>query len=67
MDDFKKFMSQYGGMIIGIIVAIVLLLTRFYELIIAIILIAVCGYIGFYVQHNKDSVKEKLKNFIDKL
>ena len=67
MDDFKKFMSQYGGLIIGIIVAIVLLLTRFYELIIAIILIAVCGYAGFYIQHNKENVKEKLKNFIDRL
>ena len=60
-------MSQYGGMIIGIIVAILLLITRFYELIIAIILIAVCGYAGFYFQHNKDAVKEKLKGFIDKL
>ena len=67
MDDFKQFMSQYGGMIIGILVAVLLLLTRFYELIIAIILIAVCGYAGFYFQHNKDSVKEKKKKFIDKL
>ena len=60
-------MSQYGGMIIGILIAVVLLLTRFYMLIIAIILIAVCGYAGHYFQHNKDSVKEKLKTFIDKL
>ena len=67
MNDFKQFMSQYGGMIVGILIAVLLLLTRFYELIIAIILIAVCGYAGFYFQHNKDSVKEKLKNFIDKL
>ena len=67
MDDFKKFMSQYGGMIIGILVAIVLLLTKLYLLIIAIILIVICGYAGFYFQHNKESVKEKLKNFIDKL
>lgn len=67
MDDFKKFMAQYGGMIIGILVAIVLLLTRFYLLIIGIILIVVCGYAGFYIQHNKDNVKEKLKNFIDRL
>ena len=58
MDDFKKFMSQYGGMIIGILVAIVLLLTRFYLLIIGIILIAICGYAGFYIQHNKENVKE---------
>ena len=67
MDDFKKFMSEYGGMIIGIRVAIVLLLTKFYLLIIAIILIVVCGYAGHYFQHNKDNVKDKLKNFIDKL
>ena len=67
MEDFKKFMSQYGGMIIGIIVAIVLLLTRFYLLIIGIILIAVCGYAGHYIQHNKDNVKERFKYFIDRL
>jgi uncharacterized membrane protein len=67
MDDFKSFMAQYGGMIVGILIAIVLLLTKFYMLIIAIILIAVCGYAGFYFQHNKDAVKEKLKGFIDKL
>ena len=67
MDDFKSFMAQYGGMIVGILIAIVLLLTKFYMLIIAIILIAVCGYAGFYFQHNKDAVKEKLKGFIEKL
>ena len=41
MDEFKKFMSQYGGMVIGIIVAIVLLCTQLYRLIIGIILIFV--------------------------
>ena len=67
MNDFSEFMSKYGGMIIGILIAVLLLLTRFYELIIAIILIAVCGYAGYYFQHNKDNVKDKLKKFIDKL
>ena len=67
MDEFKKFMSQYGGMILGIIVAIVLLCTQLYRLIIGIILIFVCGYAGNYIQHNKFEVKEKLKNFIDRL
>lgn len=67
MGDFKKFMSEYGGMVIGIIVAIVLLLTKFYLLIISIILIAVCGYAGHYIQHNKENVKDKLRNFIDRL
>lgn len=67
MSDFKEFMSKYGGMIVGILVAIVLLLTKFYLLIISIILIVVCGYAGYYFQHNKDSVKDKMRNFIDKL
>lgn len=67
MEDFKKFMSQYGGMIIGVIIAIILLCTQLYKLIIGIILVFVCGFVGNYVQHNKFIVKEKLKNFIDKL
>lgn len=67
MDDFKKFMAQYGGVVIGIIVAILLLCTQLYKLIIGIILVFVCGYIGNYVQHNKFAVKEKIKDFIDKL
>ena len=44
MDDFKKFMSQYGGMLIGILIAIILLCTGLYKLIIAIILLAICAY-----------------------
>lgn len=67
MDEFKKFMSQYGGMVIGIIVAIILLCTQLYKLIIGIILLVICAYAGNYIQHNKFEVKEKLKNFIDKL
>ena len=33
MDDFKKFINQYKGAIIGIIIAIVLLATRLYDVI----------------------------------
>jgi len=67
MEEFKKFMSQYGGMVIGIIIAILLLCTQLYKLIIGIILVFVCAYAGNYIQHNKFEVKEKLKNFIDRL
>ncbi len=67
MDDLKRFLSQYGGMIIGIIVAILLLCTQLYKLIIGIVLLFICGYAGHYIQHNKFEVKEKLKNFIDRL
>ncbi len=67
MDDFKKFMSQYGGMVIGGIIALILLCTHLYKLIIGIILVFICAFVGNYVQHNKFEVKERLKNFIDKL
>ena len=38
MDGFKKFMSEFGGAIIGAIVAILILCTGLYKLIVGIIL-----------------------------
>ena len=67
MDDFKKFISQYRGAIIGIIVAIVILATRLYSLIVGILLILAGAFIGNYVQRNKDEVKAKLKKLIDRM
>ena len=67
MDDFKKFINQYKGARIGIIIAIVLLATRLYDVIIGILLILAGAIIGNYVQQNKDDVKAKLKKFIDKM
>lgn len=67
MDDLKKIITQYRGAIIGIIVAIVILATRLYELIVGILLILAGAFIGNYVQQNKDDVKAKLKKFIDKI
>lgn len=67
MDDFKKFISQYRGAIIGVIVAIIILATRLYSLIVGILLILAGAFIGNYVQQNKDEVKGKLKKFIDKM
>ena len=52
MEDFKKFIGQYRGAIIGIIVAIVILAG---------------ALIGNYIQQNKDDVKTKLKKFIDRM
>lgn len=67
MEDFKKFISQYKGTIIGVIVAIVILATRLYSLIVGILLILAGAFIGNYVQQNKDDVKTKLKKFIDRM
>ena len=67
MNDFKKFISQYSGAIIGVIVAIIILATRLYNLIVGILLILAGAFIGNYVQQNKDEVKTKLKKFIDRM
>lgn len=67
MDGFKKFISEYRGAIIGGIIALIILCTRLYELIVGIILVAIGVFIGNYVQRNKYDVKEKLKNFIDRM
>lgn len=67
MDDFKKIISQYRGAIIGVIVSIVILATRLYNLIVGILLILAGAFIGNYIQQNKDDVKTKLKKFIDRM
>lgn len=67
MESFKNFVTKYRGAIIGIIVAILILCTKIYELILAIVLLFIGAIVGNYVQQNKDDVKEKLKNFIDRL
>ena len=53
--------------IIGVIIAVLILCTRLYELIVAIVLIVLGAFVGNYVQKNKDEVKDKLKKFIDRL
>lgn len=67
MKEIKDFFMKYRGAIIGAVVAFLILLTRFYVFIIGIILIAMGIYVGNYIQMNKENVKEKLKNFIDRM
>ena len=65
MDNFKNFVTQHRGAIIGVIIAILILCTRLYKLIIARVLLLIGAAVGNYIQQNKYDVKEKLKNFID--
>ena len=67
MDNFKRFVVEYRGMIIGAIIAILILFTNLYKLIIGLVLIFIGMFAGNYVQHNKFYFKEKIKNFIDRL
>ena len=67
MNEIKDFLMKYRGAIIGALIAILILCTGFYRLIVGIILVAIGIYVGKYIQINKSDVKEKIKNFIDKL
>lgn len=67
MNEIKKFLGTYGGAIIGALVAILILCTHLYDLIIWIVFICLGVFVGNYVQHNKNEVKDKIKNFIDRL
>lgn len=58
---------KYRGAIIGALIAILILCTGFYKLIIGIILVCIGIFLGNYIQINKEYVKEKIKGFIDKL
>ncbi len=65
-DEFKNFCMKYKGAIIGALVAIVLVFTGILDALIVIGIVILGMILGNYVQRNKDIVKEKLKNFIDK-
>ena len=67
MNGFKDFWNHYKGAIIGIVIAVLILITRLQDLILAAVVIILGALIGNYVQQNKDFVKTKLKNFIDKM
>ena len=67
MEDIKKFWNKYKGAIIGVVISIIILATRLYELIVGILLILAGGFIGNYIQQNKEDVKSKTKDFIDKI
>ncbi len=67
MNGFKDFITQYRGAIIGVIIAILILVTRLHDLILAIVVLVLGAFIGNYVQQNKYFVKTKLKSFIDKM
>lgn len=67
MNDFKNFVIEYRGAIIGAIIALIALILGFYKVLLWIIVIFGGIFIGNYVQHNKEIVKDKLKSYIDRL
>ena len=66
MDSLRELWNGYKGAIIGVIVAVLIMVTRLHELIIWIIAIILGAIVGNYIQQNKQIVKDRLKNFIDR-
>lgn len=66
MEVLKDFWNRYKGAIIGVIIAILIFATGIYKLFIVAVIIIVAAIIGNYVQNNKEYVKDRLKNFIDR-
>lgn len=67
MESLKNFWNNHKGAIIGVAIAIIIIATKLHLLIMAIILIVLGAIVGNYIQQNKYNVKEKLKNFIDRI
>ena len=59
MNNFKDFWNQFRGAIIGVIIAILILITGLDKLILAIVVIAIGAFDENYVQRNKEDVKKK--------
>lgn len=67
MKDFKSFIYEYRGAIIGGILGIIVLCTGLLRLVLGVIVLAFCVFLGNYVQQNKYEVKQKLLDLINRL
>lgn len=65
-ENFMDFIVKYKGAIIGGIIAILLVCTGLFKLLLLLIVIVGGIFLGNYIQNNKDSVKDTLKKYIDK-
>lgn len=67
MNDNNNFFIKNIGAIIGVIIGLILACTGLYKVILILVAIVGGGYVGYYIQYNKESVKEKTIKFINKL
>ena len=66
-NKFLKFFNQYGGAVIGGVVAILLCALKIYHFLLVLLIICAGVFTGDYIQKNKEKVKDKIKSFIDKV
>ena len=63
---FKEFIDKYLGLIIGVLVALIMIMLKAVYVVECIVFIFALGWFGKYVQSNRDTVKDKLKDWIDR-
>ena len=66
MEKFKDFIIEYRGAIIGGLIAIVALALRIHEFLIGCLVIAAGILAGNYVQRNKEAVKQRIRDLVDR-
>lgn len=67
MRDLKNLTKEYLGAIVGGLIGLIFALTGLYRVIIGMVLVFMGIFLGNYIQNNREYVKEKLRNFIDKM
>ena len=65
-EKLGNFIEKHAGFIIGALIGLLLVVLDWTKVIINVIIIVFLGCAGKYVQGNKDVVKGKIKNIIEK-
>jgi len=66
MNNFKDFVMEYRGAIIGAIVAMLVLIFQIHKFVIGCLIIIAGILVGNYIQRNKETVKEKIRKILDR-
>ena len=66
MEEFKNFILKYRGAIIGGIIAIFALILNIHKFLFGCLIIVAGILAGNYVQRNKETVKKKIRDVVDR-
>ncbi len=64
--NFAWYINEYKGAIIGGVIALLFIATGLSKLVIGLAVLAIGVFLGYYIQRNKDKVKDMLRGLIDK-
>ena len=64
--SFAWYINEYKGAIIGGVIALLFIATGLSKLVIGLAVLAIGVFLGYYIQNNKDKVKDMLRGLIDK-